>query len=171
MAWGWINNDNIFILGWTIPLTAFIKGTKAIVLRLPEEGLKPTTFQLTFSYAYSYKRGMYHCWNTTVNIILTADNSYPAAVQVGVEVSVEDGWRTGGLWHGLGEAGSSLAAVLQGPVPHRGERWVYRLLRDAHGHFPQAVYWGVALGKMLRGNIVTRYRNMQYLMIKRTSNK
>lgn len=47
--------------------------------------------------------------------------AYPVGVQVGVEVAVEQGWGIGGLGGGLGEACSSLAAVLQGPVPHGGQ--------------------------------------------------
>lgn len=75
---------------------------------------------------------------------------YPVCVWVGVEVSIEQwlGRRDGG--HGLGEAVSSVLAVLQGPVPHRGERRVRGVGgRIRMKHIPPAIHWCVGLPGVL----------------------
>lgn len=49
------------------------------------------------------------------------------SVWVGVQVPIEQRLDWGGWGDGLGETISSVLAVLQGPVPHRGKRGVRRI--------------------------------------------
>lgn len=72
-------------------------------------------------------------------------------VWVSVEVAVEQRLERGSWGDGLGEALLSRLAVLQGPVPHRGQRGVARIGgRVRMQHVSPAVDRGVGLSEVLR---------------------
>lgn len=71
-------------------------------------------------------------------------------VGVGVEVAVEQRLERRSRGHGLGETALSRLAVLQGPVPHRGQRRVGRICgRIWMQHISPAVDGRVALPEVL----------------------
>lgn len=71
-------------------------------------------------------------------------------VGVGVEVAVEQRLERRSRGHGLGETALSRLAVLQGPVPHRGQRRVRRICgRIWMQHISPAVDGRVALPEVL----------------------
>jgi len=76
--------------------------------------------------------------------------THPVCVWVGVEVSVEQRLERRGRGDGLGEALPPVLAVLQGPVPHRGQGGV-RGVRGVRGglHVPPAVDRCVGLPEVL----------------------
>lgn len=79
------------------------------------------------------------------------------SVWVGVEVAIEQRLERRDWGDRLGETVSSVLAVLQGPVPHRGQRRV-RWIRGGiwMKHISPAVDWCVGLPEVLRtaGNTV-----------------
>lgn len=75
---------------------------------------------------------------------------HPVFVGVGVEVAVEQRLERRSRGHGLGETALSRLAVLQGPVPHRGQRRVGRICgRIWMQHISPAVDGRVALPEVL----------------------
>lgn len=79
-------------------------------------------------------------------------------VWVGVEVAIEQRLERRDRGDGLGEAVSSVLAVLQGPVPHRGQRRVRRVGgRIRMKQVSPAVDWCVGLPEVLGGAGVLYY--------------
>lgn len=75
---------------------------------------------------------------------------YPVCVWVGVEIAIEQRLERRDWGDGLGEAVSSVLAVLQGPVPYggqRGVRWIGRRIRMKH--ISPAIDWCVGLPEVL----------------------
>lgn len=77
---------------------------------------------------------------------------YPVCVRVGVEVAVEQRLERRDRRDRLGEAVSSVLAVLQVPVPHGGQRRVGRIRGGIRmEHVSPAVDWCVGLPEVLGG--------------------
>lgn len=82
--------------------------------------------------------------------MLKTSQPHPVFVGVGVEVAVEQRLERRSRGHGLGETALSRLAVLQGPVPHRGQRRVRRIRgRIRMQHISPAIDGRVALPEVL----------------------